>query len=256
MIKSEPPISSLLETMAVAAYTCDPDGHITYFNRAAAEVWGREPRLNNTEDRYCGSAALFWSDGKPMSHDQCWMARALQEGREYNGCEVIIERPDGQRVQALAYANPILDEAGHLNSAVNILVRVDQKPAGGWKPVSPPLRVLLIATQRETMNLASLLTAMGHDVKTATGGLEAIQIARKFHPGVIFIETELPQMDGYEVARMLRRAPWGHHIVLIAVNSSDPKNAKAAQTAGFDHQLQKQLNVAAVLPILESIVRR
>jgi PAS domain-containing protein len=42
----------LLEVLPVAAYTCDPAGQITSFNQRAAELWGREPTLNDPLDRY------------------------------------------------------------------------------------------------------------------------------------------------------------------------------------------------------------
>lgn len=42
----------LLEVMPAAAYTCNADGLITDFNQRAAEVWGREPILNDPIDRY------------------------------------------------------------------------------------------------------------------------------------------------------------------------------------------------------------
>lgn len=42
----------LLETLPAAAYTCDAEGLITYFNRRAAEVWGRAPQLCEPVDRY------------------------------------------------------------------------------------------------------------------------------------------------------------------------------------------------------------
>src|SRR5207237_548469 len=42
----------LLDVLPAAAYTCDADGLITYFNHRAVEVWGREPRLNDPVDRY------------------------------------------------------------------------------------------------------------------------------------------------------------------------------------------------------------
>lgn len=42
----------LLERLPAAAYTCDAEGIITYFNPRAAELWGREPKLNDPVDRY------------------------------------------------------------------------------------------------------------------------------------------------------------------------------------------------------------
>ena len=106
---------------------CDPDGLITHFNEHAVKLWGRAPKLNDPVDRFCGSFKLFAKDGTRIPHDACWMALALQTGTEYNGEEIIIERPDGHRLTALAHANPIWDDAGELVGAVNVLVDISQQ---------------------------------------------------------------------------------------------------------------------------------
>ncbi|HET7479909.1 MAG TPA: PAS domain S-box protein [Rubrobacteraceae bacterium] len=128
--KSELQFRRLLEKLPAGAYTCDPDGLITYFNQHAVKLWGRAPKLNDPVDRYCGSFKLYSTDGPPISHDQCWMALALRTDREYNGREIVVERPDGERLTALAHANPIHDESGKLLGAVNVLVDItDRKRA-------------------------------------------------------------------------------------------------------------------------------
>jgi two-component system, chemotaxis family, CheB/CheR fusion protein len=116
-------LRQLLEILPVAAYTCDTDGLITFYNRKAEEVWGRAPKLRDPEDRWCGSYKLRSAEeDSPIPHDQCWTARAIQTGKPYNGYEIIVERPDGQRIKALAHANPIRDERGRVIGAVNVLV--------------------------------------------------------------------------------------------------------------------------------------
>jgi signal transduction histidine kinase/CheY-like chemotaxis protein len=122
--RSEEHFRLLLEALPAGAYTCDTDGLITYYNRRAVELWGREPKLNDRIDRFCGSFKLYAIDGAPITHDRCWMALALQTGRGFNRQEVIVERPDGQRLTALAHANPIRDDAGRLIGAVNVLVDI------------------------------------------------------------------------------------------------------------------------------------
>jgi PAS domain S-box-containing protein len=124
---STPEFRRLLEKLPAAAYTCDAEGLITYFNKHAIAIWGREPKLNDTEDRFCGSFKLFSPSGSPLAHDQCWMALALRENKEYNGLELAIERPDGSRVTVLAHANPFHDESGILSGAVNVLVDVTER---------------------------------------------------------------------------------------------------------------------------------
>jgi PAS domain S-box-containing protein len=117
----------LLEKMPAGAYTCDAEGLITYFNQRAVEVWGRTPKLNEPEERFCGSFRLYTIDGTPMRHDQCWMALAIKNDEAYNGREVVIERPDGSRVIGLAHASPIHDEAGKLVGAVNVVLNITRQ---------------------------------------------------------------------------------------------------------------------------------
>ena len=50
--RNGPQFRRLLEVMPAAAYTCDAEGLITYFNQRAVEVWGREPKVNDPIDRY------------------------------------------------------------------------------------------------------------------------------------------------------------------------------------------------------------
>src|SRR5262245_54064839 len=101
------PFRELLEHLPAGAYTCDAEGLITFYNEFAVKLWGREPKLHDPVDRYCGSFKLSLADGTPIPHDECWMAKALQTGQEWSGQEITIERPDGSRVSALAHANPI-----------------------------------------------------------------------------------------------------------------------------------------------------
>lgn len=123
----DPPFQDLLDALPVAAYTCDEAGLITYFNDAALQLWGRAPALKDPVDRYCGSFRLFGSDGAPIAHAECWMARALRTGRRFNGHEITIERPDGSRVAALAHANPLRDNSRKLIGAVNVLVDISDR---------------------------------------------------------------------------------------------------------------------------------
>ncbi len=126
----DPEFYRLLETLPAGAYTCDPDGLITYFNAHALALWGRAPRLNDPIDRFCGSFKLFTADGTAIPHDECWMARALRTEQEFNGHEIVIERPDGQRRTVMAHANPIRGESGKVLGAVNVLVDItDSKNA-------------------------------------------------------------------------------------------------------------------------------
>jgi diguanylate cyclase (GGDEF)-like protein/PAS domain S-box-containing protein len=117
----------LLEKLPAGAYTCDPEGLITYYNQHAVHLWGRAPKLNDPVDRFCGSFRLFSPDGSQIAHDRCWMALALKTNEGYNEREIVIERPDGRRLTALAHANPFHDQSGNLIGAVNVLIGISER---------------------------------------------------------------------------------------------------------------------------------
>jgi PAS domain S-box-containing protein len=117
----------LLEGLPAGAYICNADGLITYYNQRAVEIWGCEPRVNNGEDRFFDSFKLYTPDGTPLRHDQSWMALALNEADNYYGREIVIERPDGTFISALAHANPIRDASGRPIGAVNVLVDISAR---------------------------------------------------------------------------------------------------------------------------------
>ena len=115
----------LINALPVAVYTTDRAGCITFYNEAAAALWGRRPALG--EDWWCGSWRLYWPDGKPMSHEDCPMALVLRLGRPIRGVEAVAERPDGSRFRFVPYPTPLYDAAGNLAGAVNMLVDVTEQ---------------------------------------------------------------------------------------------------------------------------------
>jgi PAS domain S-box-containing protein len=119
------PGTELLEALPLAVYTTDAHGRITFYNRAAAELWGHHPELGSSQ--WCGSWRLYWPDGRPLPHDQCPMAVALKEGREVRGVEAIAERPDGTRVRFLPCPTPLRDASGRLVGAINLLMDVTER---------------------------------------------------------------------------------------------------------------------------------
>ncbi|HEY6259468.1 MAG TPA: PAS domain S-box protein [Xanthobacteraceae bacterium] len=117
--------SEWLEALPVAVYTTDAEGRITFFNQAAADLWGHRPELGS--DQWCGSWRLYWPDGRPLPHDQCPMAVTLREGRPVRGIEAILERPDGTRVNFLPCPTPIWDASGRLTGAINLLMDITER---------------------------------------------------------------------------------------------------------------------------------
>jgi len=115
----------LLEGLSVALYTCDAEGRIMSYNKAAANLWGREPEIG--KDKWCGSWKIYKPDGvTPMPLDSCPMAITLKEGRAVKGAEIIIECPDGTRRNVQPNPVPMFDTSGKMTGAVNMLLDISE----------------------------------------------------------------------------------------------------------------------------------
>jgi PAS domain S-box-containing protein len=119
---------SLVEALPSAIYATDAEGRITFYNEAAAQLWGRRPRLG--EDWWCGSWRLYWPDGTRMQHDECPMAQTLRTGKPVRGVEAVAERPDGTRFPFIPFPTPLFDRPGRLTGAVNVLMDISDQKAG------------------------------------------------------------------------------------------------------------------------------
>ena len=125
-------LQALLDEMSVPIYVTDAEGWITFFNRACADFAGRTPVAG--EDRWHICWRLRTEGGAFLAHEDCAMAVAIRERRPVRGAIAVAERPDGTRVLFAPYPTPILDEAGMVTGAVNILVdATDQRQAGAFK---------------------------------------------------------------------------------------------------------------------------
>lgn len=122
---NEQQLRAVLEALPVALYITDAEGRITWYNQAATELWGVAPEIGSA--RWCGSWRLYNTDGTPLPHDQCQMARALKENRAIRDEGAIAERPDGTRIPFVAYPTPLRDNSGALTGAVNMLIDVSDR---------------------------------------------------------------------------------------------------------------------------------
>ncbi|MBB2687849.1 UNVERIFIED_ORG: PAS domain S-box-containing protein [Rhizobium etli] len=110
---------SVLDAIPGAVYLCDHEGWLVRYNAEAAELWGRSLSLEEKGARFCGSHALFLSDGTPLPHEICPMATAVFTGTPTRNAEVIIERPDGSRFAALLNIRALKDQDGRIQGAIN-----------------------------------------------------------------------------------------------------------------------------------------
>jgi PAS domain S-box-containing protein len=117
----------MMDALPVAIYATDPEGHVTYFNPAAAKLSGRTPELGT--DKWCVTWKLFLPDGSPLPHDQCPMAVALKGGDVPSGIECIAERPDGTRFWFTPYPAIVRGTEGQVIAGINVLLDITGRKA-------------------------------------------------------------------------------------------------------------------------------
>ena len=114
-------------------------------------------------------------------------------------------------------------------------------PATTPTPQAAPRRVLIADDNADAADsLALMLQLEGHEVRTTRDGREALAAAEAWHPDVAVLDIGMPGLNGYDVARAIRAAPWGGQMMLIAVTGWGQADDRARATAaGFDHHCTK-----------------
>lgn len=118
-----------------------------------------------------------------------------------------------------------------------------------------PFRVLVVDDNVDAADtLAAVLDIMGHTTQVVHDGAQALAMAPQFLPEVVFLDIGLPGMNGYDVARALRRTPAGAHAVLIALTGWGAEDDRSqSSAAGFDHHLTKPANLHAIGELLATV---
>lgn len=120
--ESEARYRHLVKVLPAAVYSCNANGFITFYNDAAAQLWGREPEIG--VDRWCGSWKIFNVDGTPLPLDECPMAVTLKQQIAVTDAEIIVEKPDGTRRFIKPHPQPIFNKQGEFTGATNMLIDV------------------------------------------------------------------------------------------------------------------------------------
>jgi PAS domain S-box-containing protein len=122
---------------------------------------------------------------------------------------------------------------------------------------SSALKVLVADDNRDAADsLAMVLELNGYQVLVAHTGKEALFTGRQGRPQAVILDIGMPDMTGYEVARAIRREPWGAGVLLLAITGWGQLEDKArAAEAGFDHHLTKPVDADEVESLLREYCR-
>jgi two-component system, chemotaxis family, CheB/CheR fusion protein len=135
------------------------------------------------------------------------------------------------------------------------LVAPESRPADApvLAPATRAQRVLLVEDNHDALEMqATLLRMLGHEVLEAATGAEGVEAAVRYAPDVVVMDIGLPDIDGYEAARRIRRQ-LGRTVRLIAVSGyGQPQDRALSREAGFDAHLVKPVDPAALNEVLQA----
>jgi PAS domain S-box-containing protein len=118
-----------------------------------------------------------------------------------------------------------------------------------------PRRMLVVDDNVDSAeSMAVLLRLHGHEVRLAYDGQSALEEAHAFRPDVMFLDLDLPKMDGCEVARRLRLEPAMRDMTLVAMTGyGREEDRQRTQEAGFQLHLVKPVDFNKVEELLSSL---
>jgi PAS domain S-box-containing protein len=123
--ESEHKLRDLLGALPAAIYVTDAEGHITYCNQSAVDLWGVRPTLG--KDKWNDLSRFYHADGSAMALPDCPTEIALKKGHIVRGREAIIERKDGTRIPIAPYPTPLRDETGAIVGVVNMTLDISER---------------------------------------------------------------------------------------------------------------------------------
>ncbi|MBX9627904.1 MAG: response regulator [Gemmataceae bacterium] len=122
----------------------------------------------------------------------------------------------------------------------------------------PPLRVLCVDDNKDAADsLGMLLRLVGFEAAVCHDGATALSVVGRVRPEACVLDLTMPGIDGCELAGMLRAAPGGADLYLVAVTAHDGPAATArTAAAGFDLHLVKPVPPQRLLDVLFDFERR
>jgi DNA-binding response OmpR family regulator len=114
-------------------------------------------------------------------------------------------------------------------------------------------RVLVVDDHVDSADmLCMMLRAFGHECRAATRGALGLELAREFRPEIALLDIGLPDISGYELARLIR-TELGAGVYLTAITGwGEAADHDRALQAGFDRHVTKPANGEVIRDVLAS----
>jgi len=121
-------------------------------------------------------------------------------------------------------------------------------------PLPTEWRILVVDDNYDSAeSMGTLLSMSGNECMMAHDGSAAIALAESFKPDVMLLDIGLPEMDGYEVCRTIRKQDWGRSITIIAMTGwGQAEDRQRSKDAGFSAHLVKPVDISKLNALLAS----
>jgi signal transduction histidine kinase/ActR/RegA family two-component response regulator len=118
----------------------------------------------------------------------------------------------------------------------------------------PGARVLVVDDNEDAAELmAETLERKGFETRVAVDAKQAIEQLGSWWPEAAILDIGLPVVDGYELARQIRRMPGGDKLFMVALTGyGQAMDRERAMAAGFDHHLVKPVDVGTIRALLDA----
>ncbi len=119
-------------------------------------------------------------------------------------------------------------------------------------------KVLVVDDEEAILELLKYnLEKQGYEVKTATNGIEGVEISRKFLPDLILLDIMMPNQDGVETCRQIREIPeLANTFVIFLTARSEEYSEIAAFDVGADDYINKPIKPRALMSRISALFRR
>jgi len=121
-----------------------------------------------------------------------------------------------------------------------------------------PLRIMVVDDNHDGADMLALtLSILGHQVSTLYEPLKAVAAAESFRPDIAFLDIGMPELNGYELAALLRAQPWASQLTLVALTGwGQEESRQRSAAAGFDEHLVKPVELETIERICRGALAR
>ncbi len=232
-----------------------------------------ELHLSSPEEAELLAGALAQLGARPVeANSPAAMVLTFAEGNGEN-----LPLINGGKLFALCSPRQRPDRASQVNQGIQALINrplvkasalldavfgktLEERPALLGTPgkdacaIRPNVKVLLAEDNAVNQKLAvKVLNMIGCSVDVAANGQEALEMLAKFRYPLVFMDCQMPEMDGYEATQMIRQneGQTGHHQVVIALTANAMQgDDEKCRLAGMDDYLTKPLRREDLIRIL------